>query len=53
MKHNDARNSLHCRVMILREKDLHLASGITQLLVDVHLTLGRVRAVDLLGIKRG
>jgi hypothetical protein len=53
MKHNDARNSLRCRVMILRKKDFYLASGVALLFVDVHFAHGSVCTADLLGIKAG
>ncbi len=53
MKHNKARNSLRFRVMILREKDFYLASGIALIFVDVHFAHGSTCTVDLLGIKAG
>ena len=53
MKHNDARNSLLCRVMILRKKDFYLASGIALIFVDLHFAHGNICTVDLLGIKTG
>ena len=50
VKHNNARNSLRYRVMILWKKDFYLTSGIALILIDVHFTHGSICAGHLLGI---
>ena len=51
VKHNNARNRLLCRVMILGKKDFYLTSRITLILIDVHFTHGSICTGYLLGIK--
>ena len=53
VKHNNARNSLCFRSMILREKDFYLASDVAFIFVNVHFAHGSICTVDLLGIKAG
>ena len=51
VKHNNARDSLRCRVVILGEKDFYLTGRITLILIDVHFTHGSICTGYLLGIK--
>ena len=51
MKHNNARDGLRCRVMILGKKDFYLTGRITLILIDVHFTQRSIYTGHLLGIK--